>query len=397
MYYAAAQHRPARQGGRLMAFEAAFGVVVALSIVLLLLYARSRKANNGLTKSNIRLEVELEAARGRERDLPTLVKAMSADMLKEQSESFKTVATDPMGKMMEELRIRIENLGKQNAGDREAFNVRMEGMTKATGELLKKTGTLSDILRSPQKRGRYAEMDIERVFEMAGLTKGTHYEIQRVRDTKKPDFVVHLSEDRSIIVDSKAPLDALWKTTETDDEAAKAEAMDEHVRAVKGHIKALSKKEYWEDRESSLDYVVMVMPEYALLPALERGEHLMEYALENKVVLVTPSTLMVLLRAVGLMWKQSQMAKAVRDIGRLSADLHARLGTFAEHYNRVGKGLEDAIRYYNKSTGSWHSRLLPAADRLAEMGATVKDMPELNSIKTMPDRLLVDKDGSESA
>ena len=379
-----------------MAFEAAFGIVVALSIVLLLLYARSRKANNGLTKSNIRLEAELEAARGRERDLPTLVKALSADMLKEQSESFKTVATDPMGKMMEELRIRIENLGKQNAGDREAFNVRMEGMTKATGELLKKTGTLSDILRSPQKRGRYAEMDIERVFEMAGLTKGTHYEIQRVRDAKKPDFVVHLSEDRSIIVDSKAPLDALWKTTETDDEAAKAEAMDEHVRAVKGHIKALSKKEYWEDRESSLDYVVMVMPEYALLPALERGERLMEYALENKVVLVTPSTLMVLLRAVGLMWKQSQMAKAVRDIGRLSADLHARLGTFAEHYNRVGKGLEDAIRYYNKSTGSWHSRLLPAADRLAEMGATVKDMPELNSIKTMPDRLLVDKDGSES-
>ena len=148
------------------------------------------------------------------------------------------------------------------------------------------------MLRSSQKRGRQAEINIERVFEMAGLAKGIHYTTQRVRDAKKPDFVVKLSEDRSIIIDSKAPLDALWRAIDTDDEAAEAEALDKHVDAVRGHIRLLAGKKYSEGTDLSLDYVVMVMPEYALLPALERGDNLMEYALENRVVLVTPSTLM---------------------------------------------------------------------------------------------------------
>lgn len=375
-----------------MAFEAAFAVTAALSAVLALLYARSRKAKDDLSRSNIKLASDLEAARERERNLPLMVKALSADVLKEQGEAFKATATDPMGKMVEDLKAKIEDLSKQNVGDSEKFAVNMEHMAKATEELMRKTGTLSDILKSSQRRGRYAEIDVERVFEMAGLTKGIHYETQRLRDAKKPDFVVRLSEDRSIIVDVKAPLDALGKAIDTDDEATKAEAMDEHVKAVKGHIKRLSGKEYWEGKETSLDHVVMVMPEYALLPALERGDRLMEYAMASKVVLVTPSTLMVLLRAVRLMWKQGEMTKAVKEIGKLSAELHARLGTFAEHYDRVGKGLEDAVKYYNKSTGSWHSRLMPAADRLADMGASVKKIPDLSAIETGTDRLLVDKD-----
>ena len=128
----------------------AFGVTAVLSTVLFLLYAKSRTTNNDLTKSNIRLEVELEASKARERDLPTVVKALSADMIKEQSESFKITTTDPMGMMMENLRTRIEDLGKQNAGDREAFDTGMKHMANTTDNLMKDTRTLSDVLKNSQ-------------------------------------------------------------------------------------------------------------------------------------------------------------------------------------------------------------------------------------------------------
>ena len=133
-----------------MSFEAAFGVAAVLSTVLFLLYAKSRTTNNDLTKSNIRLEAELEASKARERDLPTLVKALSADMIKEQSESFKTATTDPMGKMMDDLRTKIEDLGKQNTGDREAFDAGMKHMANTTDNLMKDTRTLSDISKAPK-------------------------------------------------------------------------------------------------------------------------------------------------------------------------------------------------------------------------------------------------------
>ena len=373
-----------------MLFEAAFGVAAVLSTVLFLLYAKSRTTNNDLTKSNIRLEAELEASKARERDLPTVVKALSTEMIKEQSESFKTTTTDPMGMMMENLRTKIEDLGKQNAGDREAFDAGMKHMANTTDNLMKDTRTLSDVLKNSQKRGRHAEISLERVFEMSNLVKGIHYDTQYVSGDGKPDFVVNLSEDRSIIVDSKAPLDSLWESFDTDDEAVKSTALDKHVAAVRTHVNSLSKKEYWNNPKSSLDYVVMVMPEYALLPALDRDDDLIEHALNKHVVLVTQSTLMILLRAVDLMWKQSRMADTIREIGTLSADLHSRLNKFAEHYNKIGKDLGDAVGSYNGGIGSWNRRVLPAANKLAEAGAVVRDMTGLKPVDDAPSRLPAD-------
>ena len=376
-----------------MAFEAAFGVTAVLSAIFAILYVRSRKAKDDLEKSNIRLTAKLEEVKDRGQDLPAIVKSLSAEVLKEHTESFKTTTTDPMGQIVKDLGTRIEELGKQNAGDREAFDVSMKNLADTTGKLMKDTGALSDVLKSSQRRGRHAELGLERVFEMSNLTKGIHYDTQLVSGDGKPDFVINLSGDRSIIVDSKAPLDSLWEAFDTDDEATKSDALDRHASAVRKHANSLSKKEYWDSPKSSLDYVVMVMPEYALLPALDRDGGLIEHALAKRVVLVTPSTLMILLRAVDLMWKQSRMAGTVREIGALSADLHARLNKFAEHYNRTGKGLEDAVKRYNAGIGSWTRRVLPAADKLAEAGAAVTDMADLKPVEDAPGRLPVDDDG----
>ena len=377
-----------------MAFEAAFGVTAFLSVMLAVLYAKSRRDKDDLAKSNIRMATELEEAKKRGQDLPAIVKGLSAEVLKENAESFRTTTTDPMGQMVKDLGSRIEELGRQNTGNREAFDAGMKSLADATDELVRDTGALSDVLKSSQKRGRHAEMRLERVFEMSNLTKGIHYDTQVVSTDGTPDFVINLSGDRSIIVDSKAPLDSLWEAFDTDDEAAKSDALDRHAAAVRSHANSLSRKEYWNGPKSSLDYVVMVMPEYALLPALDRDGGLIEYALSKRVVPVTPSTLMILLRAVDLMWKQSLMENTVREIGVLSADLHSRLNKFAEHYNKTGKGLETVVKRYNEGIGSWTRRVLPAADKLAEAGATSGGITDLKPVKDAPGQLPVDDEVS---
>ena len=373
-----------------MAFEAAFGVALGLSITLAFLYARTKKNNDTLAKSNIQLKTELDVSRERVKDLPTLVNGLSASTLREQTESFKSTTVDPMNNMMKELRERIDELSTQNAVTNETFANKFDSMMSVAGELRSTTNGLSDVLKSSQKRGRHAEISIERIFELAGLTKDVDYETQPVRDGKKPDFVVHFSNDQTIIIDSKAPLDALWREIDSDDEAIKSGAMDEYVRAIKGHVKTLSGKEYWEGDTSSLDYVVMVMPEYALFPILDHKDKIMEYAMDSRVVLVTPSTLMMLLRTVKLMWRQNEMAGTVKKIVELSVNLHGRMSVFAGHYQKTGKVLEDVVKFYNKGVSSWNSRLLPAADTLAAVGAAVKDMPEIKNTKSRPEMLFTD-------
>ena len=205
-----------------------------------------------------------------------------------------------------------------------------------------------------------------------------------------PDFVIHISDDRSIIVDSKSPLESLWNAFETDDDATKTNLLKKHVQAVKAHISSLSKKEYWNDQEQSLDYVVMVMPEYAMLPALEQDNKLVEYALSKRIVLVTPSTLMLLLRAVELMWRQTQLSSTVKEITDVSVQLHERMNKFANHYNKTGKDLTDTVNSYNNAIKSWNSRILPTANKLIDVTASADDIEKLKSIKDVPKQLPID-------
>ena len=147
-----------------------------------------------------------------------------------------------------------------------------------------------------------------------------------------------------------------------------------------------SGKEYWKGSES-LECVILVMPEYALLPALERDDGLIEYAWKHRVVLATQSILMVLLRAVDIIWKQNEMADTVKDIGRLSADLHARLVTFGKHYAKTGDTLAKAVKQYNDGAGSWDSRVMPAAGKLAQAGGSIDELPEAKQVDAAPRRL----------
>ena len=343
------------------------GIVIALAIVCAVLYGKyvGLKAQVGLGQS--------------EDSMSDRFKVLAEDAFKRQSEEFKTNTAKPMSDTMDNLLKTISELRNQNTGNAVTFQTGMESMKETNDKLMRDTKVISSILGSSQKRGRFAEIGLERVFEMSGLVKNVNYYVQQTSDAGRPDFVVKLSEDRAVVIDSKAPLDSLWRAQDTDDEAAKAAALDKHAKDIREHVKNLSKKEYSRGRDT-LDYVVMTVPEYALLPALDRDNKLTEYALKNKVVLVTPATLMVVLNAINLMWKQDEMAKTVRMIGDLSIELHSRLGKFASHYEKVGKGLDNAISAYNTSVGSWSRMLMPAVEKLEEMGAKSNDIPAIEDI-----------------
>lgn len=377
------------QWGNWVAFEIAFGITSVFMIVFAIACVKLWKSNTVLVRSNAVLKAE---ANTHNATLPVEFENLTNRALEKQTESFKNMATEPMEQIMNTLTKKIDEMNNQNATNSGTFVTSMDDMKQVNEALLQKTTNLSDVLRNSQKRGRYAEIGLERVFEMSKLEKGIHYTTQVRGDGAQPDFIVTLSEDRNIVVDSKAPLDALWEAYDTDDEAAKATAMDKHAKSVREHVRLLAKKDYPEKTKATLDYVVMVVPEYALLPALERDEKLVEFALEKKVILVTHSTLMVLLSTVNLMWKQNEMTDTVREIGKLSETLLQRLNTFAQHHRQVGNGLNNAISDYNKSVGSWDNRIRPAAEKLANAGTTMQDVPEINSIDTIARSLSVDTD-----
>ena len=343
------------------------GIVAALAVTCVVLYGKY-----------VKLKAQMDSGQSKD-GMSDRFRVLAEDSLKRQSEEFKASTAKPMAETMGNLLKTIGELKEQNTSNTATFQTRMEDMKETNDKLVRDTKTISGILSNSQKRGRFAEIGLERVFEMSGLVKDVNYYIQQTRDAGRPDFVVKLSEDRSVVIDSKAPLDSLWRAQDADNEAAKADALDKHAKDTRDHIQRLSKKEYSEGH-GTLDYVVMVVPEYALLPALDRDSKLTEYALENKVVLVTPATLMVVLNAINLMWKQDEIAKTVRKIGELSIDLHSRLGKFASHYEKIGKGLNNAVSAYNMSVGSWSRMLMPAVERLEEAGAKSNNIPAIEAI-----------------
>ena len=208
-----------------MAFEVAFVVMTFVAAGLFIAYIRLQKKYTVVSKERDNLSAKMEI---RDEDLPAITRDIQA------------ATAEPMKKMMEELRNHIETLTIQNT-------TQYQYVKDTTSDLAKNTKMISDILTSSQKRGQYAEMTVERILQMAGFEKGKHYDVQYAMGTKRPDFIVHLPDDRDIIIDSKAPLDALQKSIDTSDEAARSRYMDEHIKAVRGHIKSLSSKKYWEE------------------------------------------------------------------------------------------------------------------------------------------------------
>jgi len=276
-----------------------------------------------------------------------------------------------------------EQLGRYEEGlrslesDRQRAYVGLQEQVRQLSEsqdrLQAETRNLVTALRAPATRGRWGEMQLRRVVEMAGMVEHCDFDEQVTVEGDdgrlRPDLVVHLPGAKAVVVDAKVPLQAFLDANDAVDEEARRAHLDNHARQLRSHVDALAKKEYWQQFEESPEFVVAFIPGDPLLAAaLERDAGLLEHAVANHVLLATPTTLIALLRSVAYGWQQESLADNAREVQRLGRDLYKRIAVFGEHLARTGKGLASAVDAYNKAVGSLERTVLPQARRFHELG-----------------------------
>lgn len=241
--------------------------------------------------------------------------------------------------------------------------------------LLTQTASLTQALKAPHVRGRWGEVQLKRVVEIAGMVNYvdfTEQETLRGEDGRfRPDMIIRLPNDRTIVVDSKTPLKAYLEGLEAGDETARAAAQAQHAQQLRTHVTKLAEKSYWRQFESRTpEFVVCFLPgENFFSAALEHDPELIEFGAANRVVIATPTTLIALLKAVAHGWNQEKVAQSAQEVSAAGRLLYERLATFAEHLAKTGASLAAAVGSYNQAIGSFESRVVPQARRFEELGA----------------------------
>ncbi len=268
----------------------------------------------------------------------------------------------------------MENTRKEAYG---ALTRHLETMAQTQDQLRTETQNLVKSLRRPEVRGKWGELTLKRLTELAGMVEHCDFTQQESVSTDegmlRPDMVVRMPDGREIVVDVKTPLDAYLNAMEATDDSERARHLEHHARKVRERVAELSRKAYWSQFKNTPDFVVLFIPgEQFLSAALDIDRNLLEDALRQKVILATPTSFVALLRAVAYGWRQETLAANAAEIRDAGEELYARLATFSEHLARLGTSLDSSIGHYNRAIGSFDSKLLPGARKFTEMGVTAR-------------------------
>ena len=247
--------------------------------------------------------------------------------------------------------------------------------------LSRETTILSTALRSPQARGRWGEVTLRRVAELAGMVKNCDFLEQATQGGDgvriRPDMIVRLPNDRCLVVDAKVPLTAYLDAAAATDESSRRAALQRHSQQVGEHVRQLAGKQYWSQFQPAPELVVLFLPgDHFFSAALEGNPDLIEEALTRKVVIATPVTLISVLKGIAYGWNQEQLAENAEEIRRVASELYDRVQLVCDHYADTGRLLEKTVEAYNRSVGSWDSRLVPALRKMRELGVSSGEEPE---------------------
>jgi DNA recombination protein RmuC len=316
-----------------------------------------------------------------EEKLPETVRSISQETLDASREAFLSQAGERVEKTLVPVHQRLGDLRKL-VDDTEARRREEGGRLTAQLEMLSAGArSLAVALGSTQSRGRWGEIQLERILEFVGMAEGVDYSCQTSRQGGRPDVVVHLPGGKNVVIDSKAPFDAFERAAQAAGEDERAAALAEFSRKVRGHVQELGRKGYWAHVTPSPDFTFMFLPGDAYLAAAEEHDpELFSFAYERGVLLTTPRTIVVMLRTIRVAWQNENASEHAEAVLKVASELHDRLSTMADHLAKVGRGLDSAVSAYNKAVGSYGSRVLVSARRLEGLAATrssLDDLPQL--------------------
>ena len=382
--------------------------------------ARARLAEIETLKSKIENELAAERASAAERiaaltdaheRLTNSFKALSADALRSNNQSFLELARETFGKLhqqsaddlgkrqqaidslvkplkesLEKVDAKIGEIEKARAGAYGQLSEQLKSLGTAQLSLQAEASKLTTALRSTTTAGTWGELQLRRVVEMSGMSSYCDFTEQQSAGGFRPDLIVRLPGGQQIVIDAKAPNDAYREAANASDDAVRTAKLSEHAAKVRSHIDALGAKNYWEQFQPSPEFVVLFLPgDQFLSGALQGDPSLIDRAIAKKVLLATPATLIALLKAAAYGWRQEDSSKNAQVIADLGRQLYDRIAGFAENLDKVGRGLETASKAYNTAVGSFEQTLLPGARKFSELGAKgVKELTEPAPVESTP-------------
>jgi DNA recombination protein RmuC len=353
---------------------------LAVGAAAVYLWARAKLAGEQhqralLEQSNGQWEERLKAATG-----DALLKSQSS--LLELTEAKLA----PIKETLQRFETQTRQLEDKRTREVSAIGERLREVVAGQEKLRTETGTLVTALRAPHVRGSWGEMQLKRVVELAGMLDHCDFATQEsTRDDEgrllRPDLVVRLPGGKTVVVDSKVPIQAYLDAVNCDDVDLKRAHLARHAAQLRDHIGKLGQKRYWRQFDASPEFVVMFVDEGLYRAALDQDGSLLEVGAEAGVVIASPATLIGLLRTVAHGWQQERIAEDAREISDLGRELYERLGVFAGHFAKVGRGLDTAVTAFNSAVSSFQTRLLVTARKFPEHGIGGDDVPEVKQLE----------------
>ena len=373
-----------------------------------------------LIKSQEAVEAERQAAfEAAKADLARAFGDLTQTSLKSNSETFLRLAEQNLSSQTERARREfgerekaVEELVKPIRDALKASHAQIEALERARSEaygtiksqlesmqlgqttLAKETQNLVNALRRPEVRGRWGEITLRRLVELAGMVEHCDFQeqVHNVGEGQviRPDMIVRMPDDRELVVDVKTPLDAYLSAVEAADDAQRKLGLERHTRNLREHIRTLASKAYWAQFSQSPEFVILFIPgDQFLSAALNEDKDLIEYALSQQIILATPTSVVALLKAVAYGWRQLALAENAEEIRQLAEDLYARLSVFTGHMNKVGRQLASSVENYNRAVGSLERKVLPGARKFTELGVHSKrEIEKLETLDPVPRTLI---------